>query len=68
MASRTTNRNIGKASNPELVRVIRKHLAALTAWRLKNFGQPAPEDTLLRAALDEAKRRHITIQHPELEK
>ena len=66
--TRTTSRNLSKVSNPELVRIIRKHLAELTAWRLKNFGKELPENVLLRAALDEAKRRHLTIQHPEIQK
>jgi hypothetical protein len=34
-------------------------------YKLKNDGKESPRGPLLRAAMDEADRRNITIQHPE---
>jgi hypothetical protein len=53
-------------SNPDLVRFIRKLMKDHTTWRLTHMGQEPPTAPLLRAAMDEAARRRITIEHPEL--
>lgn len=58
--------SIRTASNPELVRVIRKLMKEHAAWRLKHMGEEPLTGPLLRAAMDEATRRKITIEHPEL--
>lgn len=52
-------------SNPELVRTIRKLSKEQTIHRLK-YGTAPDSEPLLLAAIQEAKRRHITINHPEL--
>ena len=49
-------KTLGSYSNPELVRTIRK---------LTHNGEDPPTGPLLRAAMDEATRRKITIEHPE---
>ena len=53
-------------SNPELVRTIRKLTKDHAVWKLTHMGQDPPTGPLLRAAMDEATRRKITIEHPEL--
>jgi len=58
-------RKIYHMSNPELVRTIRKLSKEQTIHKLKHGTAPASEPLLL-AAIQEAKRRHITINHPEL--
>lgn len=59
-------RNVSAFSNPELVRIIRKLTKDHIVWRLSHMGQEPPTGPLLRAAMDEAARRKITINHPEL--
>lgn len=59
-------RKVGAMSNPELVRTIRKLTKDHAVWRLTHMGQAPPTGPLLRAAMDEAARRKITIEHPEL--
>lgn len=53
-------------TNPELVRIIRKLMKDHAVWRLTHMGQDPPTGPLLRAAMDEATRRKITLNHPEL--
>ena len=53
-------------SNPKLVRIIRKLTKDHTVWKLTHNGEDPPTGPLLRAAMDEAARRKITINHPEL--
>lgn len=53
-------------SNPELVRTIRKLTKDHAVWKLTHMGEDPPTGPLLRAAMDEAVRRKITIEHPEL--
>lgn len=53
-------------SNPELVRIIRKLTKDHVMWKLTHMGQEPPTGPLLRATMDEAVRRKITIEHPEL--
>lgn len=69
LASLPKGRKIGTMSNPELVRTIRT-IRKLTkdhvVWKLTHMGQDPPTGPLLRAAMDEATRRKITIEHPEL--
>jgi len=55
-----------RLSNPELVRTIRKLTKNHAVWKLTHMGQDPPTGPLLRAAMDEATRRKITIEHPEL--
>lgn len=50
-------RKVSALSNPELVRTIRK---------LTHMGEDPPTGPLLRAAMDKATRRKITIEYPEL--
>lgn len=57
---------VSRLSNPELVRTIRKLTKDHVAWKLTHMGKDPPTGPLLRAAMDEATRRKITIEHPEL--
>ena len=66
LASVLKGRKIGAISNPELVRIIRKLTRDCVVWKLTHMGQDPPTGPLLRAAMDEATRRKITIEHPEL--
>ena len=66
LASVRKGRKIGAMSNPELVLTIRKLTKDHAVWRLTHMGQDPPTGPLLRAAMDEATRRKITIEHPEL--
>lgn len=66
LASVLKGRKVGAMSNPELVRTIRKLTKDRAVWRLTHMGQDPPTGPLLRAAMDEAARRKITIEHPEL--
>lgn len=52
-------------SNPQLVLVIRRLLKENVTWRLINGDLDPPNGPLFRAAVDEAKKRNITIDHPE---
>ena len=65
-ANRPRGRKVGTMSNPELVRIIRKLTKDHVMWKLTHMGQEPPTGPLLRAAMDEAARRKITIEHPEL--
>lgn len=65
-ASLPKARKVSALSNPELVRIIRKLTKDHAVWKLTHMGQEPPTGPLLRAAIDEAARRKITIQHPEL--
>lgn len=65
-ANRPRGRKVGNMSNPELVRIIRKLTKDHVMWKLTHMGQEPPTGSLLRAAMDEAARRKITIEHPEL--
>jgi hypothetical protein len=58
--------NVRDMSSPELVRIIRKLTKDHAVWKLIHMGQDPPTGPLLRAAMDEAARRKITIQHPEM--
>lgn len=64
--SKPKGRNVAAMSNPELVRTIRKLTKDHIVWKLTHMGQDPPTGPLLRAAMDEAARRKITINHPEL--
>lgn len=66
LASLPKGRKVGAMSNPELVRIIRKLTKDHAVWKLTHMGQDPPIAPLLRAAIDEAARRKITINHPEL--
>lgn len=66
LANRPRGRKVETMSNPELVRIIRKLTKDHVVWRLTHMGQEPPTGPLLRAAMDEATRRKITIKHPEL--
>lgn len=66
LASLPKGRKVGAMSNPELVRTIRKLTKDHAVWKLTHLGQDPPTGLLLRAAMDEAARRKITIEHPEL--
>lgn len=59
-------RKVQSMSSPELVRVIRRLTKEHAIWRLTHNGEEPLTGPLLRTALDEAERRKITIQHPEL--
>ena len=59
-------RKVEFISSPELVRIIRKLTRDHAVWKLTHMGQDPPTGPLLRAAMDEATRRKITIEHPEL--
>lgn len=60
-----SGRRISSLSSPQLVQVIRRLTADAVVYKLKNDGRESPRGPLLRAAMDEADRRNITIQHPE---
>ena len=67
LASLPKGRKVGAMSNPELVRTIRKLTKDHAVWKLTHMGEDPPlTGPLLRAAMDEATRRKITIEHPEL--
>ena len=66
LASLPKGRKVGAMSNPELVRTIRKLTKDHAVWKLTHMGRDPPTGPLLRAAMDEATRRKITIEHPEL--
>lgn len=59
-------KTLAKLTSPELVRLIRKLTKDHAVWKLTHMGQDPPTGPLLRAAMDEATRRRITIKHPEL--
>lgn len=65
MASLPGTRKIQNMSNPQLVASIRRLSREHVVYKLKNDGRDPPTAHLLRAALAEAKRRHLTINHPE---
>lgn len=58
---------LSRTSNPQLVAMIRVLTKDRIAARLLNNGDEPPYTPFLRAALDEAKRRRIEIEHPELQ-
>lgn len=58
-------RKLSTLSNPQLVLVIRRLVNENVAWRLKHNGEDPPSGPLFRAAMDEAKRRNLQIDHPE---
>lgn len=62
----STMKTLASLSNPELVRIIRKFTKDQAVWKLTHMGKDPPTGPLLRAAMDEATRRKITIEHPEL--
>ena len=66
LASPPKVRKVKTMSNPELVRTVRKLTKDHAVWKLTHMGQEPPTGPLLRAAMDEALRRKITIEHPEL--
>lgn len=59
-------KTLTRRTSPELVRLIRKLTKDHAVWKLTHMGQDPPTGSLLRAAMDEAARRRITIEHPEL--
>lgn len=61
----TRSRNIRNMSNPQLIASIRRLSREHVIYKLKNDGRDPPTAHLLRAALAEAERRHLTINHPE---
>jgi len=65
MASLPGMRKVQSMSNPMLVATIRRLTREHTIFRLKNDGQEPPTAHLLRAAIAEAERRRLTINHPE---
>lgn len=65
LASIPGGRKLRSMSTPQLVIVIRRLTREHTIFKLKNEGRDPPTGPFLRAALDEAKRRNITIDHPE---
>lgn len=67
LASLPTSRKIQTMSNPQLVVVIRRLTREHIVYKLKNEGKDPPTGPLLRAAMDEANKRNITIEHPENE-
>lgn len=67
VAAMSSGRRIQHMSSPQLVAMIRRLLKEATVYKLLNGGKEMPTGPLFQAALDEAKRRHITINHPELE-
>jgi hypothetical protein len=58
--------DVAEAEIAELVRTIRKLTNDHAVWKLTHMGEDPPTGPLLRAAMDEATRRKITIEHPEL--
>lgn len=58
-------RKLSTLPNPQLVLVIRRLVNENVAWRLKHNGEDPPSGPLFRAAMDEAKRRNLQIDHPE---
>lgn len=53
-------------SNPELVRIIRKYEIEAIQYKLTHNGKEHPfVSVVLKTALTEAKRRHLTIHDPE---
>ncbi len=58
-------RKIQYMSNPQLIASIRRLSREHVIYKLKNDGRDPPTAHLLRAALAEAERRHLTINHPE---
>lgn len=67
MASLPKSRKLKALSAPALVALIRKLMKEQVAWRLTHNGEDPPTGPLFRAAMDEAKRRNIEINHPELQ-
>lgn len=65
MASLPGTRKIQSMSNPMLVATIRRLTREHTIFKLKHDGRDPPTAHLLRAAIAEAERRHLTINHPE---
>ncbi len=65
MASLLGTRKIQSMSNPMLVATIRRLTREHTIFKLKYDGRDPPTAHLLRAAIAEAERRHLTINHPE---
>ena len=61
----TRSRNIQNMSNPQLVALIRRLSREHVVYKLKNDGCDPPTAYLLHSALAEAKRRYLTINHPE---
>lgn len=59
-------KTVANLSDPELVRIIRKFTKDQAVWKLTHMGEDPPTGPLLRAAMNEATRRKITIEHPEL--
>lgn len=59
-------RKLTGVSDPELVRIIRMLTKDNAKWKLTHMGKDFPAGPLLRAAMEEATKRRITIQHPEL--
>lgn len=55
-----------KLSNPSLVSLIRRLMRETATYRILHEGRESPDGPLLRAAMDEATKRNITIEHPEL--
>lgn len=65
IASVPGSRKIHNMSNPQLVACIRRLSREQVVYKLKNDGRDSPTAHLLRAAIAEAKRRHLIINHPE---
>lgn len=66
MIEDSTMKTLASHSNPKLVRLIRTLTKDHTIWKLTNNGEDPPTGPLLRAAMNEAARRKIIINHPEL--
>lgn len=60
-----SRRKLSSMSNAQLVLMIRRLINEHTAFRLKHMGAEISTNSALRAALDEAEKRHIVIDHPE---
>ena len=54
-------RRIQTISNPALMAQLRQLIAENAAWRLRRHGSTFPRAPLLRAAMDEAKRRNLSF-------
>ena len=58
---------IRRMSAPMLVQAIRRVTLEATKWRLLHEGKSYPQENMLHSLIAEAKRRNITINHPELD-
>lgn len=60
------SKKLAAMSKPELVRTVRKLLKDNAAWKLTRMGEESSITEHLHAAIDETRKRRISIKHPEL--